>query len=47
MLQKIFVLSEDEIDIFTNLDFMEMIVYHDYSTSEYGKALAHLCFNNK
>lgn len=26
---------------------MEMIIFYEYSPTEYGKALAHICFNNE
>jgi len=40
-------LTQDEIDIVINCNFFNGVCYDDYSCENYGKALAHLCFNNK
>jgi hypothetical protein len=39
-------ISEEEIEYFTNPDLMKMIMEKSYNCEDYGKAIAHLCFEN-
>ena len=41
-----FQLSEEEIEYLTNPDLFNLIVQSGYQEEQFGKALAHLCFDN-
>ena len=40
-------LSKQTFDFFTNQDLMNLIIGNNFGAAEYGRALAHLCYNDK
>ena len=40
-------ISETALEYFTLPDMMGLIMLHGWSTEDYGRALAHLCYKNK
>ncbi len=41
-----FILTEQEIEYLSNPDLFNLIVQNGYQEEQFGKALAHLCFDN-
>ena len=42
-----YMLSKQTFDFFTNQDLMNLIIGNNFGAAEYGRALAHLCYNDK
>ena len=42
-----YMVSQQTFDFFTNQDLMNLIIGNGFASADYGRALAHLCFNNK
>jgi hypothetical protein len=40
-------ITEEEIEYFTNPDLIKIIMDNSYNCEDYGKAIAHLCFENE
>jgi hypothetical protein len=40
-------ITQEEIDYFTNLDLMKLIMENSYNCEEYGLAVAHICFEDE
>jgi hypothetical protein len=40
-------ISEEEIEYFTNLDLMNHIFQNGYACKDYGRALGHVCYGNE
>ena len=41
-----YMLSKQTFDFFTNQDLMNSIIGNNFGAAEYGRALAHLCYND-
>ena len=46
-IQATYTMSQETFDFFTNQDLMNLVIGNNFGAADYGRALAHLCYNNK
>lgn len=46
ILKEKILISDEAIEFLTNLDLFNIVMSNDYQQEQFGKALAHVCFEN-